>query len=113
MDFITALIILTNSERAQPLRVDKVLVKIAEVRAERACFNWDHTGFQEYFATHTTPRYIYGGENLLKDFQTAKAAHAALMASGSHRENIVKKEYRRIGIAKARSCNAYAEIFSN
>lgn len=112
MDFIATLVLLTNQARSTPLTVDKYLTKFAEVRAERACTDFSHKGFYEAWAK-SPARYNYGGENLVKDFQTANAAHGALMASVTHKENILRKEYRRVGAARAKSCNAYAVIFSN
>lgn len=67
---------------------------------------------RNYFA-HTTPDgkrfwtwidavgydYTLAGENLAVDFTTPEAAHAALMASPSHRENILNKRYKEVGVA--------------
>ncbi len=67
---------------------------------------------RNYFA-HTTPdgkrfwtwidstgyNYAVAGENLAIDFTTPESAHAALMASPSHRENILNSRYREVGIA--------------
>ncbi|RJO59133.1 CAP domain-containing protein [Candidatus Parcubacteria bacterium] len=67
---------------------------------------------KNYFA-HTTPEgkrfwtwidstgydYAVAGENLAIDFTTPEAAHSALMASTSHRENILNKRYKEIGVA--------------
>lgn len=43
--------------------------------------------------------YRYAGENLAIDFITASGAHQALMASDSHRENILNQNYTEIGVA--------------
>lgn len=43
--------------------------------------------------------YRYAGENLAIDFVTAENAHKALMASDSHRENILNQDYTEIGIS--------------
>ena len=46
--------------------------------------------------------YILAGENLAMDFTDASIAHNALMASPSHKKNIMNKRYGDIGIAVAR-----------
>jgi len=43
--------------------------------------------------------YRYAGENLAIDFITAEGAHKALMASDSHRKNIMNRNYTEVGIA--------------
>jgi uncharacterized protein YkwD len=67
---------------------------------------------RDYFA-HTTPdgkrfwtwidgasyNYTLAGENLAIDFTTPEAAHDALMASPTHRENIMNKRYKEVGVA--------------
>ena len=46
--------------------------------------------------------YRYAGENLAIDFVMAESAHKALMASDSHRENILNQNYTEIGISVKR-----------
>ncbi|MFA6587871.1 MAG: CAP domain-containing protein [Patescibacteria group bacterium] len=67
---------------------------------------------RNYFA-HTTPDgkrfwtwieatgydYSVAGENLAIDFTTPESAHSALMASPTHKENIINKRYKEIGVA--------------
>ena len=67
---------------------------------------------RNYFA-HTTPdgkrfwtwidatgyNYTLAGENLAIDFTTPEAAHAALMASPTHKANIMNSRYKDVGIA--------------
>lgn len=43
--------------------------------------------------------YIYAGENLARNFNTADEVVAAWMNSSSHRANILKPEYKDIGLA--------------
>ncbi len=43
--------------------------------------------------------YRYAGENLAIDFVTTDGAHKALMASDSHRENILNSNYTEVGIS--------------
>lgn len=44
-------------------------------------------------------KYIYAGENLAKDFNDSSGVVEAWMASPSHRDNILKPEYKDIGFA--------------
>jgi uncharacterized protein YkwD len=67
---------------------------------------------RNYFA-HTTPdgkrfwtwidatgyNYSIAGENLAIDFTTPESAHSALMASPTHRENIMNSRYKEVGVA--------------
>lgn len=46
--------------------------------------------------------YIYAGENLAMNFNTANAVHAALMKSESHKKNILSDKYKDIGLAMIR-----------
>jgi hypothetical protein len=43
--------------------------------------------------------YLYVGENLAMNFTTAESANNALMASPSHKKNILNERYRNVGIA--------------
>jgi uncharacterized protein YkwD len=126
MDFIVTLVLLTNQARSTALTVDKALVKVAQIRAEEACVWWGHEpnvegyrgkkrlyGLAEVFYAMPMTYLKEGGENLVKDFTDPKVAQRALMNSPKHKENIVNPIYKRIGVAKAKSCNAYAVIFSN
>lgn len=43
--------------------------------------------------------YLYAGENLAKDFADSQGVVSAWMASPSHKDNVLKKEYQDIGFA--------------
>ena len=111
--FIIALLLLTNQARATPLTYDADLSARATVRAEQLCLakQWSHAGWKAAFKG-------YGGhvaENLAKlpvvKKQTAKqratAIHKALMASPSHKANIVNEKFTRIGIGTACDVTVY------
>jgi hypothetical protein len=51
------------------------------------------------FINHSNYTYSFVGENLAMDFSTLETAHKALMASESHRENILNPRFKDIGIA--------------
>ncbi len=102
---------MTNAERAQSglvtLAENPLLVKAAQMKAEDMVLHG-------YFA-HTTPDgktpwywleeveydYRYAGENLAVNFFESEQVARAWMNSASHRANIIKPEYREIGIAVA------------
>lgn len=96
----------SRSEAGLPsLKENDVLDFAAETKAE------DMTG-KDYFA-HNSPdgktpwdfirgagyKYAAAGENLALDYTTAESAHAALMASPTHRANILNKLYTEIGVS--------------
>lgn len=43
--------------------------------------------------------YVFAGENLAMDFSEAEPLHEAFMKSPSHRKNILKPQYKEIGVA--------------
>src|SRR6185369_17183845 len=102
---------LTNEERSQndaaPLTVNPLLSKAAEMKAQ-------DMAARGYFA-HTSPDgktpwywldqvgyyYSSAGENLAVNFFESSDVATAWMNSPTHRANIVKKEYKEIGIGVA------------
>lgn len=52
-----------------------------------------------YFFQKYDYRYLYAGENLAKDFESSQAVVEAWMNSETHRENLLKPEYKDIGFA--------------
>ena len=53
--------------------------------------------------------YGWKGENLAMGHQDARSIHAQLMRSSGHRANILKREFRAVGIGHA--CNITVELF--
>ncbi|MBI2617189.1 hypothetical protein HYW55_03595 [Candidatus Gottesmanbacteria bacterium] len=51
------------------------------------------------FITSTGYKYIYAGENLAKDFDYSQDVVDAWMKSPTHRANLLKPEYKEIGVA--------------
>lgn len=100
---------LTNESREanglSPLSVDSKLTSAAQAKAADILA-------RDYFA-HTTPdgkrfyewiqeagySYLLAGENLALDFSSAESVHTALLASTSHRENILNPKFENIGVA--------------
>jgi uncharacterized protein YkwD len=105
----STIIALTNESRTKgkvaTLRENRLLNLAAQRKAKDMIA-------RNYFA-HTTPdgkrfwtwidgtgyNYTLAGENLAIDFTTPEAAHSALMASPTHRENIMNKRYKEVGVA--------------
>lgn len=51
------------------------------------------------FITQSGYKYVYAGENLAKNFNDSSGVVTAWMNSPSHRDNILKKEYKDVGFA--------------
>ncbi len=103
---------LTNADRhaqgVAPLANDPLLAKAAQLKA-------DDMAAKGYFA-HTSPEgktpwywldqvgydYTYAGENLAVNFDDSTAVEEAWMNSPTHRANIVKPQYTRVGYAVAK-----------
>ena len=102
------LIVLTMLARPTPILIDWELMARAQTRAEYLCEHdqWSHDGWKDSFEG------IAGvhGENLAKDFTSVKKAHAALMDSPTHKQNILDPEFHSIGVGK--SCGIYVQLFS-
>lgn len=105
------LLFLINSIRSQPLTLDPVLTERAELRAETLCKTgqFSHAGWQASFAGIP---YTAAGENLARGFATNRATHKALVASPTHKANLVKKTYSRVGLAKGK-CGVVVQLFAN
>lgn len=100
---------LINQKRTQfnlpPLTLSQELSEAATKKASDMFVNsyWAHvspTGVSPWtFITSSGYQYLYAGENLAKDFNTAEEVVNAWMNSTSHRDNILKPEYSDIGLA--------------
>lgn len=103
------LVNLTNKSRQElgenSLRVNLKLTQAAENKAQDMLAS-DY--FEHYSPLGKSPwsfiksagyDYLMAGENLAMDFSSSEGIHNAWMASESHKNNIIKKEYEEIGIA--------------
>ena len=110
--FVAALVMLMNASRADvhvpAFREDPTLSGRAQQRAEFLCANhqFSHDGYQAAF--RGSP-YGWTGENLAMGHQEPRAVHGQLMSSPGHRANILKREFRAVGIGHA--CNITVELF--
>ena len=105
------IIALTNIKRAEnglgPLTSSSKLSGAARAKSDDMLSKdyWAH-----FSPEGTTPwsfiraagyRYIFAGENLARDFGDAQSVVNAWMASPSHRNNILDKNFKEIGVAVA------------
>ena len=110
--FVASLLMLLNAARADghlpPFAEDPTLSGRAQQRAETLCANhqFSHDGWQAAF--RGAP-YGWTGENLAMGYQDPRAVHGQLMSSPGHRANILKPQYRAVGIGHA--CNITVELF--
>lgn len=99
----------TNAERTRagltPLSLDTRLNDAAYRKAHDMLDKqyWSHTsplGVQPWkWLADTGYNYSYAGENLARNFSTSQAVVSAWMASPSHRDNVLKSQYRDVGFA--------------
>ena len=99
----------TNHQRQlqglSTLRLDPQLSQAAAAKAQDmfARDYWAHitpTGQPPWsFITQAGYPYLYAGENLARDFMESQAVVDAWMASPSHRDNLLSKNYDDIGLA--------------
>jgi uncharacterized protein YkwD len=110
--FVAALVMLMNAARADvhvpPFREDPILSDRAQQRAEFLCANrqFSHDGWQAAF--RGSP-YGWSGENLAMGHQEPRAVHGQLMGSPGHRANILKPQFRAVGVGHA--CSITVELF--
>lgn len=100
---------LTNKEREKAglpaLEFNSTLSNAAKKKAEDmfAKDYWAHNapdGTQPWkFFSDAGYEYRYAGENLARDFSTAEEAVKAWMESPTHRDNMLSRRYKEIGIA--------------
>jgi uncharacterized protein YkwD len=101
---------LINAERAKAgvkliVPNDKLMAS-----AEAKCLDMIKRGYWAHFASDgTSPwqffiangyNYRYAGENLARDYATDHDSMVALMASPTHRDNILNSKYKEVGIGK-------------
>ncbi len=100
---------LTNQKRTQnglgPLTFNGLLAAAAEAKArDMIAFDyWAHnspSGKTPWsFISAVGYRYVFAGENLARDFTDPGAVVDAWMNSPSHRENLLDKNFKEIGVA--------------
>jgi uncharacterized protein YkwD len=105
---VPAIVDFTNADRAArnvgAVTLDDKLSAVAQAKA-------DDMAFHSYFA-HVSPqgkspwywleqadyKYSYAGENLAMDFADSHEVEQAWMNSPTHRDNVLKPQYTRIGV---------------
>jgi len=107
--YVDQLLSSTNSKRTEaglaPLNLNQKLSDAAQQKAQDMFANnyWAHTsptGKTPWdFITKSGYSYSVAGENLAKNFSTSQAVVDAWMASPTHKDNIIKPQYRDVGFA--------------
>ena len=107
--YVEEIVNLTNKEREElgvgQLTESPILNNVAKEKAKDmfAKNYWSHTSpdgiMPWYFFQDAQYNYLYAGENLARDFYTSGAVVAAWAASPSHRDNLLSKNYKEIGVA--------------
>ncbi len=102
---------LTNKKRVEnnlpPLSYNPLLEQAAKAKAANMFAEnyWAHfapSGKSPwFFITSAGYKYLYAGENLARDFNDPKSTVDAWMNSPSHRENILDRNFKEIGVAVA------------
>ena len=108
---LIAFTLLINQERPIDLQPDIMLTIRAYERAEDLCAKqqWSHEGWESSF---NGLKWSHIGENLARGFDTPEAAHTALMASPSHKANILSPFYTKVGVAEG-SCGKIVFLYSD
>lgn len=106
---VNGLLVDINEKRKQlnlnPLLINEELNQAALAKAQDMLNDqyWAHVapdGKQAWdFIKEVNYTYKYAGENLARDFKTNEEVVEAWMASPSHRENIVNKDFTQMGLA--------------
>lgn len=108
---VEKLLNLTNLKRAEaglpPLNLDSQLSAAATAKANDMFGKnyWAHNAPNGttpwFFVSNAGYQYIFAGENLAKDFSNSEGVVSAWMASPTHRDNLLKREYQDVGFAVA------------
>ena len=103
------LLVLTNQKRLEvglsPLTMNSQLEVAAQNKANDMLAKnyWSHYGPDGAtpwdFILYSGYQYEFAGENLAKNFLFSQGVIDAWMASPSHKENILRKEYSEVGLA--------------
>jgi uncharacterized protein YkwD len=105
------MLLLVNASRSidHQLILDNELSKRAQIRAEYLCANsqWSH---KDWISSFDGLKWRYAGENLAKGFDNVGAAEAALLASPTHKANIVNTKYDKLGVGA--SCGIIVQLFN-
>lgn len=106
---VTKLFDLTNQERAKnnilPLTYNE---QLSEAASKKAQDMFDKNYWAHFGTNGTTPwqfiigsgyQYEFAGENLAKNFMFSQGVVDAWMNSQSHKENLLRKDYKDVGFA--------------
>ena len=111
---LTLLFVLTNMARvnvAPPLMENVFLDQRAQVRADHLCSlnQWSHRDWEDSFALMS---YWYHGENLARGTSNEASVEKALLASPTHRSNILDPHFTKVGFGYSEKCQLTVELFA-
>ena len=125
---VNQLLLLTNESRvasgASPVKLNPVLNQAAQAKADDMLAKnyFSHTSPDGrkpwHFVNRNAYPYLLVGENLGMNFIAASDVHAALMASPSHKKNLLNPKYTDVGLAvvngelNGENTNILVEIFA-
>lgn len=109
------LFFLTNLARgpvAAPLVVDPVLTSRAQARAELLCDRnqFSHKDWEDSF-DNLPYDYEWHGENLAKGSSDMRRVHKALLASPTHKANIVNQHFTDMGLGYDPDCQLTVQLY--
>lgn len=106
----TEVIEATNNARATALVENSSLSLAAQMRADymaaSSVFSHDAFGLKNIYRLYLELvgyKARYSGENLARGFTDTASMHTALMASPTHKANIISRNYMEVGIGIATS----------
>ena len=97
------------------LKRDANLEKYAEIRARELVVNFSHTRPDGTKGLRIIPGNIYKGENIAKGQRTCASVMTAWYNSAGHRDNMLDKNYKKVGIAciKYNGTMYWVQLFSS
>ena len=106
-----------KSAKTGGLRRDANLEKIAKIRAKEMATTgkFSHTRPNGKSSLSMIKGNVYKGENIAKGQRTCQQVSAAWYRSPGHRKNMLKKQYRKVGIAgyKYKGIVYWVQVFSS
>ena len=97
------------------LKRDATLEKYAEIRAREIVVNFSHTRPNGDKGLRIIPGNLYKGENIAKGQRTCASVMTAWYNSAGHRENMLDKNYTKVGIVgiKYNGTMYWVQLFSS
>ena len=97
------------------LKRNAALEKIAKIRAKEIVRKFSHTRPNGKSGLSMIRGNVYKGENIAMGYRSCREVSNAWYRSPGHRKNMIKKQYRKVGIAgfKYNGVIYWVEVFSS